>query len=33
MVHGEITTRACEHCSAEGHQHDAKFCRMCGVGL
>ncbi|MCL4864413.1 MAG: ion transporter [Gemmatimonadales bacterium] len=33
MVHGQITTTACQHCSAEGHQHDARHCRMCGERL
>lgn len=25
-----ITTRACPHCMAEGHDRDAKFCKRCG---
>lgn len=33
LAHGQITTKACEHCSAEGHQHDARFCRRCGEEL
>jgi voltage-gated potassium channel len=33
LAQGQITTKACEHCSAEGHQYDAKFCRRCGETL
>lgn len=33
VAHNQITTTACEHCSAEGHQFDAKFCRRCGEQL
>lgn len=25
-----VTTRACPHCMAEGHDRDAKFCKKCG---
>ena len=25
-----VTTRACPHCMAEGHDRDAKFCKRCG---
>jgi len=28
-----VTTRACRHCSAEGHAPDAKFCKYCGEPL
>lgn len=28
-----VTTRACTSCSGEGHDHDAKFCKHCGVKL
>jgi voltage-gated potassium channel len=29
----EMSTQACPQCSAEGHDIDAKFCRLCGVKL
>jgi voltage-gated potassium channel len=29
----EISTQACPQCSAEGHDVDAKFCRLCGAKL
>lgn len=28
-----ITTQACPHCSLEGHEPDAKFCKHCGESL
>jgi len=28
-----ISTQACPHCSAEGHEYDATFCRKCGGKL
>lgn len=28
-----ISTQACPACGAEGHEHDAVFCRRCGVKL
>jgi voltage-gated potassium channel len=28
-----ISTQACASCSAEGHDHDAKFCKYCGAEL
>jgi len=28
-----VSTRACPHCSAEGHDHDARFCKYCGKEL
>lgn len=28
-----ISTQACPSCAAEGHEHDAKFCRRCGAAL
>jgi voltage-gated potassium channel len=30
---GNVTTTACRHCGAEGHQHDAVHCRRCGETL
>jgi voltage-gated potassium channel len=30
---GNVTTQACHHCGAEGHQHDAVHCRRCGETL
>jgi len=30
---GPISTQACPHCAAEGHEFDAKFCRRCGAAL
>jgi voltage-gated potassium channel len=29
----EISTQACPHCSAEGHDADAVYCKYCGSGL
>ena len=29
----EFKTQACPHCSAEGHDQDAKFCKYCGAHL
>lgn len=29
----EITTQVCPHCSAEGHDPDAEFCKYCGGRL
>jgi voltage-gated potassium channel len=29
----EVSTQACPQCSAEGHESDAKFCRLCGAKL
>jgi len=28
-----ISTQACPSCAAEGHEHDARFCRRCGATL
>jgi voltage-gated potassium channel len=28
-----ISTQACQHCSREGHDMDARFCKYCGAGL
>jgi len=28
-----ITTQACPHCSKEGHDEDAKYCKICGGRL
>jgi voltage-gated potassium channel len=28
-----ISTQACPECSAEGHDHDAAFCKFCGSQL
>lgn len=28
-----ISTQACPACSAEGHDHDAKYCKSCGAEL
>lgn len=30
---GKVSTQACRHCGAEGHQHDAVYCRRCGEPL
>jgi len=30
---GNISTQACQHCSREGHDKDARFCKYCGAGL
>jgi voltage-gated potassium channel len=32
-IRGPISTQACPHCAAEGHEFDAKFCRKCGAKL
>jgi voltage-gated potassium channel len=32
-VHGPVSTQSCSACSAEGHDHDAVFCRRCGAKL
>lgn len=29
----EITTRACSHCSREGHDRDARYCKYCAAEL
>jgi voltage-gated potassium channel len=29
----KVSTQACPHCSAEGHDSDAKFCKYCGEKL
>jgi voltage-gated potassium channel len=29
----ETSTQACPACSAEGHDKDARFCKLCGSGL
>jgi voltage-gated potassium channel len=29
----EVTTRACQECSLDGHDSDAKFCKGCGANL
>ncbi|MEJ2221972.1 MAG: ion transporter [Desulfobacterales bacterium] len=29
----KISTQACQECSAEGHDSDAKFCKYCGARL
>jgi voltage-gated potassium channel len=26
----EVSTQACRYCGAEGHRHDAIYCRICG---
>ena len=28
-----VSTQACPHCGAEGHDHDAVFCKYCGTRL
>ncbi|MEM1203611.1 MAG: ion transporter [Acidobacteriota bacterium] len=28
-----VTSRCCRSCSAEGHDHDARFCKICGEEL
>ncbi len=33
VVRGQISTQACLHCGAEGHQYDAVHCRKCGEKL
>lgn len=32
-LRGPISTQACPFCSAEGHDHDAVYCRKCGAPL
>jgi voltage-gated potassium channel len=32
-LRGPISTQACPVCSAEGHDHDAVYCRKCGAAL
>lgn len=32
-LRGPVSTQACPNCSAEGHDHDARFCRKCGAAL
>jgi voltage-gated potassium channel len=32
-AHGQVTTQVCPMCAAEGHDHDALFCRKCGGRL
>jgi voltage-gated potassium channel len=29
----QVSTQSCPQCSAEGHDHDAKFCKYCGAKL
>ena len=29
----EVSTQSCPHCSEEGHDYDAKFCKNCGEKL
>ena len=29
----KVSTQACQRCSAEGHDHDAKYCKDCGAEL
>ncbi len=33
MVRDQISTQACLHCGADGHQYDARHCRKCGTAL
>jgi voltage-gated potassium channel len=33
VVQKEVSTQACPQCSAEGHDVDARFCRLCGTKL
>jgi voltage-gated potassium channel len=33
VVRGQISTQACPHCGADGHQYDAVHCRKCGTEL
>lgn len=30
---GQVSGRACPECGAGGHDHDARFCRLCGAQL
>lgn len=32
-THAPVSTQACPGCGAEGHDHDALFCRLCGARL
>ncbi len=32
-AHFPVSTKACRTCAAEGHDHDAIFCRRCGAKL
>jgi voltage-gated potassium channel len=32
-IHPPVSTQACPACGAEGHDHDAVFCRKCGARL
>jgi voltage-gated potassium channel len=29
----QISTQACPQCAAEGHAHDARYCKTCGANL
>lgn len=33
VVRERISTQACPQCGADGHEHDARFCRKCGAAL
>ena len=34
MVHGrQVSTQVCPHCSSEGHEPDARYCRKCGGSM
>ncbi len=33
MSEGEVTSRVCKHCSGEGHDADAVYCKYCGEKL
>ncbi|MGK7388765.1 MAG: ion transporter [Candidatus Cyclobacteriaceae bacterium M2_1C_046] len=33
LPHSKISTQVCPHCSAEGHDIDAEFCKKCGGHL
>ena len=32
-IGSKVSTQACPECSAEGHDHDAQFCKYCGARL
>jgi len=32
-VRGRVTTQSCPHCASEGHDPDARFCKLCGDDL
>jgi voltage-gated potassium channel len=32
-MRARVSTRACPRCSAEGHEHDARYCKYCGAQL